>query len=255
METKSQLLLVEIQALWNETRSKHRDGMVAVGRLIHQFLLERAKEEQSGTQARKSREYAIIEITELLGIDRIKVYNLLTAVSVVDLLGQGGLGNVSYSFLVACAKLIQRKQCDTRENHNYRNQENWNQWRADRETWEVRGIEIDGRTPQEFFDWARDEGLSAEQVRTTLSYIGRTAWGDGRPLTAKEIVTARIRPSRASKEESDDCLFPGSEYDDNERKFLRAMDDYKRNNRRPHPNWTEVLDVIRSLGWQPPQDS
>jgi hypothetical protein len=43
--------------------------------------------------------------------------------------------------------------------------------------------------------------------------------------------------------------FPGSDYTDEEREFLIAMDRYKRLRRRPHPSWREVLDVLRALGW------
>ena len=39
--------------------------------------------------------------------------------------------------------------------------------------------------------------------------------------------------------------------------FLMAINEYKRVNRRPFPTWTEVLDVIRALGYRKvaePQD-
>lgn len=32
--------------------------------------------------------------------------------------------------------------------------------------------------------------------------------------------------------------------------FLTAIDDYKRQNRRPFPNWSEVLEVLKGLGYQ-----
>jgi hypothetical protein len=31
--------------------------------------------------------------------------------------------------------------------------------------------------------------------------------------------------------------------------FITAMDDYKRRHRRPFPNWSEVLQVVKSLGY------
>jgi hypothetical protein len=39
--------------------------------------------------------------------------------------------------------------------------------------------------------------------------------------------------------------------------FLMAIDQYKRVNRRPFPSWTEVLEIIRALGYRKvakPQD-
>src|SRR5262249_3664933 len=48
--------------------------------------------------------------------------------------------------------------------------------------------------------------------------------------------------------------FPGSNYNDEEREFLQAIDRYKRTHGRPYPTWREVLNVLRALGWrkQPP---
>lgn len=32
--------------------------------------------------------------------------------------------------------------------------------------------------------------------------------------------------------------------------FIQAIDDYKRLNRRPFPTWSEVLEVLKGLGYQ-----
>ena len=40
------------------------------------------------------------------------------------------------------------------------------------------------------------------------------------------------------------------DYSDEEIIFMRAMDQYKRANRRPFPTWSEVLEVLRSLGYR-----
>lgn len=44
--------------------------------------------------------------------------------------------------------------------------------------------------------------------------------------------------------------FPGSDYTDEEREFLLAIDRYKRVARRPYPTWREVLRVLHSLGYR-----
>jgi hypothetical protein len=44
--------------------------------------------------------------------------------------------------------------------------------------------------------------------------------------------------------------FPGSDYSDEERAFLVAMDAYRRRHRRPFPTWREVLHVAHSLGYR-----
>src|SRR6266550_764086 len=40
------------------------------------------------------------------------------------------------------------------------------------------------------------------------------------------------------------------DYSNEEIEFMRAMDQYKRENRRPFPTWSEVLEVLRALGYR-----
>jgi hypothetical protein len=40
------------------------------------------------------------------------------------------------------------------------------------------------------------------------------------------------------------------DYNDEEITFMKAMDQYKRDNRRPFPTWSEVLEVLRALGYR-----
>jgi hypothetical protein len=40
------------------------------------------------------------------------------------------------------------------------------------------------------------------------------------------------------------------DYNDDEIIFMKAMDQYKRQNRRPFPTWSEVLEVLYSLGYR-----
>ena len=45
------------------------------------------------------------------------------------------------------------------------------------------------------------------------------------------------------------------DYSDEEIIFMKAMDQYKRSNRRPFPTWSEVLEVLRSLGYRRTEDA
>jgi len=51
----------------------------------------------------------------------------------------------------------------------------------------------------------------------------------------------RSDPRRAAEE---------GEMTDEQFEFIMAIDKYKRVNHRPFPSWTEVLDVIRALGYR-----
>jgi len=37
---------------------------------------------------------------------------------------------------------------------------------------------------------------------------------------------------------------------DEQFEFIKAIDNYKRNNDRPFPTWTEVLEVIKAIGYR-----
>src|SRR5436190_8128863 len=40
------------------------------------------------------------------------------------------------------------------------------------------------------------------------------------------------------------------DYTEEEILFMKAMDQYKRDNRRPFPTWSEVLEVLQALGYR-----
>src|ERR1700687_1714535 len=40
------------------------------------------------------------------------------------------------------------------------------------------------------------------------------------------------------------------DYNNEEIEFMKAMDQYKRENRRPFPTWSEVLEVLCALGYR-----
>ncbi|GIW82663.1 MAG: hypothetical protein KatS3mg105_4470 [Gemmatales bacterium] len=40
------------------------------------------------------------------------------------------------------------------------------------------------------------------------------------------------------------------DYTEDEIAFMKAMDQYKRDNRRPFPTWSEVLEVLKALGYR-----
>lgn len=58
------------------------------------------------------------------------------------------------------------------------------------------------------------------------------------------------RPSPPPRGTGAEENFPGSKYSDEDREFLQAIDRYKRLKRRPFPAWSEVLIVLRALGWR-----
>lgn len=45
------------------------------------------------------------------------------------------------------------------------------------------------------------------------------------------------------------------DYNEEEIAFMQAMDRYKRANRRPFPTWSEVLEVLHSLGYRKTEEA
>ena len=64
--------------------------------------------------------------------------------------------------------------------------------------------------------------------------------GDERRKSPRRVVERRrlIDPTTCERDYSGD-----------EVEFMRAMDDYKRKSGRMFPTWSEVLEVVRSLGY------
>lgn len=69
---------------------------------------------------------------------------------------------------------------------------------------------------------------------------------------AKDRRAANAAAKRASSERRRliDPTTCERDYNDDETEFMKAMDRYKRENRRPFPTWSEVLEVLRSLGYR-----
>jgi len=61
------------------------------------------------------------------------------------------------------------------------------------------------------------------------------------------------RKSRAKKPRNDDEEDKAAEAEEHSAEvleFVTAIDEFKRKNQRPFPSWSEVLGVLRSLGWR-----
>lgn len=83
----------------------------------------------------------------------------------------------------------------------------------------------------------------------------RRARGERRKRSVPVAVERRSGKERRQQQEGErrrqvDPTTCEKDYSDEEIIFMKAMDQYKRANRRPFPTWSEVLEVIRSLGYR-----
>ena len=69
----------------------------------------------------------------------------------------------------------------------------------------------------------------------------------GSPTGVERRVSNRRKVERRRQIDPTTCE---RDYSDEEVEFMRAMDEYKRLNRRPFPTWSEVLEVLHALGYR-----
>ena len=66
-------------------------------------------------------------------------------------------------------------------------------------------------------------------------------------ISARREIMDRRRQDRRRQIDPTTCE---RDYSDGEIVFMRAMDEYKRKSGRPFPTWSEVLEVVMSLGYR-----
>jgi hypothetical protein len=77
--------------------------------------------------------------------------------------------------------------------------------------------------------------------------------GDRRKRSVPVAVERRSGKDRRQQGERRRQIDPTTcerDYTDEEILFMKAMDQYKRDNRRPFPTWSEVLEVLHALGYR-----
>jgi len=99
------------------------------------------------------------------------------------------------------------------------------------------------------------------EVETELVVTDRRRRGRRTPSTTKRTESMEAAPKADDAQVSDrrskgdrrrqiDPTTCERDYSGAEVEFMRAMDDYKRKSGRPFPTWSEVLEVMLSLGYR-----
>jgi hypothetical protein len=100
--------------------------------------------------------------------------------------------------------------------------------------------------------------MSADMtIENALTIDRRAADRRGKPDRRQKAESVaqdrRAAPERRQKVERRRQIDPTTcerDYTDAEIEFMTAMDRYRRVSGRPFPTWSEVLEVVRSLGYQ-----
>lgn len=101
--------------------------------------------------------------------------------------------------------------------------------------------------------------MSAEQEKLPEVLVADRRGGDRRQATdrRKKDVPVPVdrrqggdRRNQGERRRQVDPTTCERDYSEEEIVFMKAMDQYKRANRRPFPTWSEVLEVLYSLGYR-----
>jgi hypothetical protein len=99
--------------------------------------------------------------------------------------------------------------------------------------------------------------MSAEQQKLPEVLVADRRGGDRRSNDRRKkdvpVAVDRRQGERRNQGERRRQVDPTTcerDYSDEEIVFMKAMDQYKRANRRPFPTWSEVLEVLYALGYR-----
>lgn len=108
------ILLDEAAGLWGTTKRGYRDGLIAVGRKLHQYLVARLRAGDAVNEAARralkaTRQHATRDAARRLGVGITRINELIRAATAADLLApEEGLGSLSYSTVRAMRVMIYR---------------------------------------------------------------------------------------------------------------------------------------------------
>jgi hypothetical protein len=106
--------------------------------------------------------------------------------------------------------------------------------------------------------------MSSDRVHSSDFVVTDRRSGDRRQLNdrrkrsipvAAERRSGKDRREKGERRRQVDPTTCEKDYRDEEILFMKAMDQYKRSNRRPFPTWSEVLEVLRSLGYRKTEEA
>ncbi|HYV36249.1 MAG TPA: hypothetical protein VE988_11125 [Gemmataceae bacterium] len=100
---------------------------------------------------------------------------------------------------------------------------------------------------------SNDESTSRSRDECVTDRRGKDRRGKPRRKREETVALERRTGSERRQGERRRQIDPTTcerDYTDEEILFMKAMDQYKRDNRRPFPTWSEVLEVLQSMGYR-----
>ena len=92
--------------------------------------------------------------------------------------------------------------------------------------------------------------MNNEQFEERRSGIDRRGGGDRRQSVVDRRLGLDRRRGPGRRRSDDRRTAEEGQMSDEQFEFLMAIDEYKRKNLRPFPTWTEVLEIMKALGYR-----
>lgn len=99
-------------------------------------------------------------------------------------------------------------------------------------------------------DRRQGAGLPADGVENRKNVVDRRCGLDRRVVDVGSPTGLERRRGPGRRRTDDRKSAEEGEMSDEQFEFIMAVDTYKRLNRRPFPTWTEVLEVVKQLGYR-----
>jgi len=113
----------------------------------------------------------------------------------------------------------------------------------------------DGASPERRSGRDRRQNTADRRQRDTAdvndpNFVERRRGGDRRHNVVDRRLSLDRRRGPGRRRSDDRKSAEEGQMSDEQFEFLMAIDEYKRANARPFPTWTEVLEVIKALGYR-----
>jgi len=70
------------------------------------------------------------------------------------------------------------------------------------------------------------------------------------PVTRKTTSSTPAPKSAAAKKPTPGAATKPDQMEPDVLEFIQAIDDYKRHESRPFPSWSEILEIVKGLGYE-----
>jgi hypothetical protein len=97
---------------------------------------------------------------------------------------------------------------------------------------------------------AKKVGKKALSKKRATKKVATVATSKAKTTTKASPAAGKVLSKSTSKGDADRSAPPLAEVDEDVLEFIAAIDEFKMVNSRPFPSWSEVLLIVRQLGYQ-----